>query len=73
MIGIRHYKFRGYSKQPGSDMKKTLILFLALLSFSLSAAADMNIFKDGVRVEAPCVWEENEEVCCEIGGIVFSK
>jgi hypothetical protein len=53
------------------NMKKTLILSLILLVFSLPAAADTIIFKDGMRVEAPHVWEENEEVRCEIGDIVF--
>jgi hypothetical protein len=53
------------------DMKKTLILSLILLAFALPAAADTIIFKDGMRVEAPHVWEENKEVRCEIGGIVF--
>ncbi len=52
-------------------MKKTLILSLILLAFSLPAAADTIIFKDGMRVEAPHIWEENKEVRCEIGGIVF--
>jgi len=52
-------------------MKKTLILSMILLAFSLPAAADTIIFKDGMRIEAPDVWEENEEVRCEIGGIVF--
>jgi hypothetical protein len=53
------------------DMKKTLILSMMLLAFSLPAAADTIIFKDGMRIEAPHVWEENAEVRCEIGGIVF--
>jgi hypothetical protein len=52
-------------------MKKTLILSMILLAVSLPAAADTIIFKDGMRIEAPDVWEENEEVRCEIGGIVF--
>lgn len=52
-------------------MKKTLILSMMLLAFSLPAAADTIIFKDGMRIEAPHVWQENEEVRCEIGGIVF--
>lgn len=52
-------------------MKKTLILSLALLSFSLSAAADTIVFKDGMRVDASRVWVEKKEVRCEIGGIVF--
>jgi hypothetical protein len=53
------------------DMKKTLILSMILLAVSLPAAADTIIFKDGMRIEAPDVWVENEEVRCEIGGIVF--
>jgi hypothetical protein len=53
------------------DMKKTLVLALILLAFSLPATADTIIFKDGMRVDAPDVWEENGEVKCEIGGIVF--
>jgi len=53
------------------DMKKTLILSLILLAFSLPACADTIIFKDGMRVDAPHVWAENGEVRCEIGGIVF--
>ena len=52
-------------------MKKTLILSMILLAFSLPASADTIIFKDGMRIEAPDVWEENGEVRCEIGGIVF--
>ena len=52
-------------------MKKTLILSMILLAFSLPAAADTIIFNDGMRIEAPHVWQENEEVRCEIGGIVF--
>ena len=52
-------------------MKKTLILSLILLAFSLPACADTIIFKDGMRVDAPHVWAENGEVRCEIGGIVF--
>jgi hypothetical protein len=52
-------------------MKKALIIGLILASFSLPAAADMIIFKDGMRIDAPHVWETNGEVMCEIGGIVF--
>jgi hypothetical protein len=42
-----------------------------LLTFSLPAAADSIIFKDGMHIETSDIWEENEEVKCEIGGIVF--
>jgi hypothetical protein len=52
-------------------MKKTLALSLILLAFSLPSVADTIIFRDGMRVDAPDVWEENGEVKCEIGGIVF--
>ena len=52
-------------------MKKTIILTFILLVFYLPADADTIFFKDGMRVDAPRVWEENEEVRCEIGGIVF--
>jgi outer membrane biosynthesis protein TonB len=52
-------------------MKKTLILSLILLAFSVPASADTIIFRDGMRVDAPYAWEESGEVKCEIGGIVF--
>ena len=52
-------------------MKKTLVLSLILLAFSVPASADTIIFRDGMRVDAPYVWEESGEVKCEIGGIVF--
>lgn len=52
-------------------MKNTLVLSLILLVFSLSASADTIIFRDGMRIDAPNVWEENGEVKCEISGIVF--
>ena len=52
-------------------MKKTLVISMILLAFSMPAAADSIIFKDGMRVDASDVWEGNGEVKCKIGGIVF--
>jgi len=52
-------------------MKKILGLSVILLAFPLSAFADTIVFKDGVRVDAARVWEQNGEVQCEINGIVF--
>jgi hypothetical protein len=52
-------------------MKKTFFLVMILLAFSMRTAADSIIFKDGMRVDAPDVWEEDGEIKCEIGGIVF--
>ena len=52
-------------------MKKTFVLSLILLVFSLPAAGDTIIFKDGMRIDAHDVRQKNGEVQCEIGGIVF--
>ena len=52
-------------------MKKILGLSFILLTFPLSAFADTIVFKDGVRVVAARVWEQDGEVQCEINGIVF--
>jgi len=52
-------------------MKKILGLSFILLTFPLSAFADTIVFKDGVRVGAARVWEQDGEVQCEINGIVF--
>jgi len=71
MMEIRFHRTRRYPKYMECEMKKALILSLILLAFSLPAAADTIIFKDGMSVDAPHVWQENEEVRCEIGGIVF--
>lgn len=52
-------------------MKKTLVLSMILLAFSVTAAADSILFKDGMRVDAPDVWVDHDEVKCKIGSIVF--
>jgi hypothetical protein len=52
------------------DMKK-LALSLVLLAFPLMVCADIIIFKDGMQVEVPEVWEKDGEVKCKVGGIVF--
>lgn len=52
-------------------MKKIVGLGFILLAFPLSAFADTIVFKDGMRVDATRVWEQNGEVQCEINGIVF--
>ena len=52
-------------------MKKIFILSLFLLTFSLIASADTIIFKDGKRLETSRAWVENDQVKCDIVGIVI--
>jgi len=50
---------------------KKLALSLVLLAFPLVVCADVIIFKDGMQVEVSEVWEQDGEVKCKIGDIVF--
>jgi len=52
-------------------MKKIIGLGFILLAFPLGAFAETIVFKDGMRVEATRVREQNGEVQCEINGILF--
>jgi len=52
-------------------MKKIISLGFILLAFPLWAFADTIVFKDGMRVDAARVWQQDGEVQCEINGIVF--
>jgi hypothetical protein len=52
-------------------MKKIIGLGCILLAFPLSAFGDTIVFKDGMRVDAARVWQQDGEVQCEINGIVF--
>ncbi len=52
-------------------MKKIISAGIILLAFCSTSSADTIIFKDGMRIDAAHVWEQNKEVLCEIGGIVF--
>jgi hypothetical protein len=52
-------------------MKKIFGFGFLLLALPLWASADTIVFKDGMRLDSPKVWEQNGEVQCEIGGIVF--
>jgi hypothetical protein len=52
-------------------MKKIISLGFILLAFPLWAFADTIVFKDGMRVDAARVWQQDGEVQCEINGIIF--
>ena len=52
-------------------MKKIISLGFILLAFPLLAFADTIVFKDGMRVDAARVWQQDGEVQCEINGIIF--
>jgi hypothetical protein len=52
-------------------MQKRFIITFFLVCISAAVSADTIIFKDGTRIDAHRVWEEYNEVKCEIAGVVI--
>ena len=52
------------------DMKILTVLWIALLLFPLTAAADALVLKSGLKLNSEKIWEEKGEVKCYVNGLV---